>query len=108
MQFIKDSLEEREWRGIMRLTIRFRGPIVRQFKEGILVIDIEDGVSINQLLVMLLEQNPNLQRIWNEPSDVDRDTMILKNEVDIGVIGGLDSILEDGDVLTVLPLVHGG
>ncbi|MBN2229744.1 MAG: MoaD/ThiS family protein [Candidatus Thorarchaeota archaeon] len=108
MRFIKDSLEEREWRGIMKLTIKFRGPIARQFKEGILVIDIEDGVSINQLLVMLLDQNPNLQRIWNEPSDVDRDTMILRNEVDIGVIEGLDSILEDADVLTVLPLVHGG
>jgi molybdopterin converting factor small subunit len=34
--------------------------------------------------------------------------MILCNEVDIGVTGGLNTILKDGDILTILPLVHGG
>lgn len=71
-------------------------------------MEIEDGLTLNDLFVKIIEQNSYLQSIWKEPKEIDRDSMILCNEVDIGVTGGLETILNDGDILTIVPLVHGG
>lgn len=71
-------------------------------------MEIEDGLTLNDLFVKIIEQNSYLHSIWKEPKEIDRDSMILCNEVDIGVTGGLDTILRDGDILTIVPLVHGG
>jgi molybdopterin converting factor small subunit len=92
----------------MKVSIRFRGPIARQIEGGSLDIEIEKGITLKDLFTKMLEQNSYLQSVWREPSEIDRDSMILYNGVDIGVTGGLKTILKDGDTLTLLPLVHGG
>ncbi|MHA1863773.1 MAG: MoaD/ThiS family protein [Candidatus Thorarchaeota archaeon] len=92
----------------MKISVRFRGPIAREIENGTLEIDIEDGFTLNDLFVKIIEQNSYLQSIWKKPTEIDRDSMILNNEVDIGVTGGLETTLKDGDILTILPLVHGG
>ena len=76
--------------------------------DGVLEMEIEDGLTLNDLFVKIIEQNSYLQSIWKKPAEIDRDSMILCNEVDIGVTGGLNTTLKDGDILTILPLVHGG
>ncbi len=92
----------------MKITVRFRGPIAREIENGTLEMEIEDGFTLNDLFVKIIEQNSYLQSIWKEPKEIDRDSMILCNEVDIGVTGGLKTTLKDGDTLTIVPLVHGG
>jgi molybdopterin converting factor small subunit len=92
----------------MNISIRFRGPIAREIENGTLDMELEDGLTLQDLFVKMLEQNSYLQSIWNTPEEIDRDSMILCNEVDIGVTGGLKTTLKEGDVLTILPLVHGG
>ncbi len=92
----------------MKISVRFRGPIAREIENGTLEMEIEDGLTLNDLFVKIIEQNSYLQSIWKEPKEIDRDSMILCNEVDIGVTGGLETILNDGDILTIVPLVHGG
>jgi molybdopterin converting factor small subunit len=92
----------------MKVLIRFRGPIAREIEEGIVEIDLEEGLTLRDLFIKMLEQNSYLQGIWIEPSEIDRDSMILRNNVDIGVTGGLETTLNDGDIFTILPLVHGG
>ena len=92
----------------MKVSVQFRGPIAREIEGGIIEIDLDDGLTLNDLFTKLLEQNAYLKSVWREPFEIDRDSMILRNEIDIGVTGGLDTILNQGDVLTILPLVHGG
>jgi molybdopterin converting factor small subunit len=91
-----------------KITIRFRGPIARHIAEGTVEIEIQNSLTITELLSQVIRREPYIQTLWSGPSEIDRDSMILCNEVDIGVIGGLNTILDDGDVLTILPLVHGG
>jgi molybdopterin converting factor small subunit len=91
-----------------KITVQFRGPITRHILKGIVEIEIQNGLTIAELLRQAIKQEPYLQTLWNSPSEIDRDSMILCNEVDIGVVGGLDKTVNDGDVLTILPLVHGG
>ena len=92
----------------MKVSVRFRGPIAREIENGTLEMEIEDGLTLIDLFVKIIEHNSYLQSIWKEPKEIDRDSMILCNEVDIGVTGGLKTTLKDGDTLTIVPLVHGG
>jgi molybdopterin converting factor small subunit len=92
----------------MKITIRFRGPIAREIENGTLEMELEDGLTMQDLFVRMLKEDSYLQGIWNAPEEIDRDSMILCNEIDIGVTGGLKTTLKDGDILTILPLVHGG
>ena len=92
----------------MKVSIQFRGPIAREIEGGVLEVEIEEGLTLNELFSHILEQNSYLQSVWREPTEIDRDSMILYNGVDIGVTGGLGTALKDGDVLVLLPLVHGG
>ena len=36
------------------------------------------------------------------------EMLILINDVEIGLLGGLDSTLSEGDVVTLIPTSHGG
>lgn len=91
-----------------KITVRFKGPIGGHVTGGAIEIEHQNGITIGELLHRVMQQVPYLQTIWNNASEIDRDSMILCNEVDIGVSGGLRSLVNDGDVLTILPLVHGG
>ncbi|TFG28763.1 hypothetical protein EU528_10780 [Candidatus Thorarchaeota archaeon] len=92
----------------MKITIRFRGPIAREIENGTLEMELDDGLTIHELFANMLEHDSYLQNVWRDPTEIDRDSMILHNEVDIGITGGLKTILKDGDILMLLPLVHGG
>jgi molybdopterin converting factor small subunit len=92
----------------MKISVKFRGPIAREIKGGIIEIEIEEGLTLKDLFSRILQQDSYLQGIWRDPMEIDRDSMILCNEVDTGVTGGLETILKDGDSLIILPLVHGG
>lgn len=92
----------------MKISIRFRGPIAREIENGTLEMEIDDSFTLKDLFVKMIEQDSCLQSMWKKPTEIDRDSMILCNEVDIGVTGGLETTLKDGDILTILPLVHGG
>ncbi len=92
----------------MKISVEFRGPIAREIEGGLVEVEIEEGTTLRDAFLKILQQNSYLQRIWREPIEIDRDSMILCNEVDIGVTGGLATVLRENDYLTILPLVHGG
>ena len=92
----------------MIISVRFRGPIAREIEGGTIEVNLEDGLTLRNLLDKILKENSYLQDVWKDPVEIDRDSMILCNEVDIGVTGGLETVLKDGDSLMLLPLVHGG
>jgi molybdopterin converting factor small subunit len=92
----------------MMIEIKFKGPISKQVDNNSVLIEIESDSSLAGLLTKVIENQSYLQSIWREPSEIDRDSMILCNGVDIGVLGGLEMTMNEGDVLTILPLVHGG
>jgi len=93
---------------MVKITVRFKGPIGGHIKGGAVEVELQNDITIGELLNQVMQQVPYLQTLWNNASEIDRDSMILCNEVDIGISGGLSSSVNDGDVLTVLPLVHGG
>jgi molybdopterin converting factor small subunit len=92
----------------MSVTIQFRGPITNLLNTGTYNVEIDDSASLHGILVALLEKEQEIRETWSDPEALDRETMILVNEVDVGLTGSLATPLKDGDVLEILPLVHGG
>lgn len=108
MQFIKRSLTLNEWPRIMKVTLHFRGPLAKKFKEGTIDIDLETDARLSDLLSTVIEREECVRDAWDSPEVIDRDALILWNGADIGLSGGLDTKLSEGDVVVVLPLIHGG
>lgn len=92
----------------MKIEIKFKGPISKQVGGDSVSVEIESELSLNDVLTKLIESIPYLQNIWREPQEIDRDSLILCNGTDVAVLGGLKMIMSEGDILTILPLVHGG
>jgi molybdopterin converting factor small subunit len=90
------------------VTVRFRGPIAGHITGGSVEVELQNSSTITELLSQVMKQVPYLHTLWSSPAEIDRDSMILCNEADIGVTGGLSSIVNGGDILTIVPLVHGG
>jgi len=92
----------------MIVEVRFRGPIAARMSSEVYEIKVVDNASLNDVLVNLIKEHREVRDVWVSSEQMDRDALLLRNEVDIGLFDGLETKLEDGDVLTVLPLVHGG
>ena len=92
----------------MQVAIRFRGPVGTRMRTPVFQVEIGENTTIHNLFGDLLQKEKNVSAIWNSPESIDSEALVLLNEVDIGLTGGLETELSDGDEITVLPLVHGG
>ncbi|MHA2025191.1 MAG: MoaD/ThiS family protein [Candidatus Thorarchaeota archaeon] len=92
----------------MRVTVQFRGPLAKQFRKGSIEVECDEGSQLLELLANLIHNEGSVREVWSSPEVMDRDALILCNESDIGLTGGLETVMNDGDVLVVLPLIHGG
>jgi molybdopterin converting factor small subunit len=92
----------------MKVTLRFRGPLAKQFQGGKINFDLEKGATLSELLNEAIEREESIREVWDSPQVIDRDALVLCNEVDVGLSGGLATELNDGDIVVILPLIHGG
>ena len=92
----------------MRVAVRFRGPVGKRMRTPIFDVEVREGSTLSNLLEVLLQKEENVSAIWNSPESIDSEALVLLNEVDVGLTGGLETELSDGDEIVVLPLVHGG
>ena len=108
MHFIKRSLILSEWQYIMKVTLQFRGPLAKKFQEGRIELDIGNGTTLADLLRKAINSEESIREVWDSPEVIDRDAIVLCNDADVGLSGGLETVLSDGDVVMILPLIHGG
>jgi molybdopterin converting factor small subunit len=92
----------------MTIKVEFRGPLESQGVQTTYHVDIRNQKRVRDVLDQLLKQNDGLEEIFSDMRTVEQNTMVMLNEKDVTLFDGLDTKLEDGDNLLVLPLVHGG
>lgn len=92
----------------MKVTLQLRGPLVKKLLDGFFEIELENDAKLSDLLIEMIQKEESIRKMWASPEVVDRDALILCNETDVGLGEGLDTKLNDGDVIVVLPLIHGG
>ncbi|MDF1537389.1 MAG: MoaD/ThiS family protein [Candidatus Thorarchaeota archaeon] len=92
----------------MIVKVRFRGPIAARMSSDIYEIKADNNATLNDVLINLIREHEEVRDVWTSSEQMDRDTLLLRNDADIGLFDGLETKLDDGDELIILPLVHGG
>lgn len=93
---------------VMTIKVEFRGPLESHGVQTTYRIDCKNQDKARDVLDRLLQQNRGLEEIFSDLESLERNTMVLLNEKDVALFDGLDTRLNDGDHLLILPLIHGG
>ena len=72
-------------------------------------VNYKDGLSLKQLIEHLNREIPGLERNFSDQdlNDSKSNSLILVNGVEISVLAGLETKLNDGDEVVFVPVVHG-
>ncbi len=91
----------------MPSTVRVPTPL-RPLVQGRDIVTV-GGSTGREVLDDLERQCPGIrQRICEESGEVRRFVNVFLNDEDIVHINGLDSLVSDGDVLSIVPAIAGG
>ena len=84
------------------ITIKLIGGAKKSFNSDQLQIKKSD-ISINELLELLLKIKPD------DTSNLDVENILIAiNGSDSSAMNGKDTIVNDGDVVSIIPVIHGG
>lgn len=91
------------------MAIEVRIPtILRNYTGGEKEVQASGG-TLGELLVDLDRTHPGLRgRLVGDDDLLNRFVNVYLNDQDVRFLGGLDTQLGDGDVVTILPAVAGG
>lgn len=91
----------------MAITVRIPAPL-RSLTEGKDEVEAA-GASVGALLDDLDRSYPGLkERVCDDSGAVRRFVNIYLNEEDIRFLSGLDSAVQDGDAVSIIPAIAGG
>jgi molybdopterin converting factor small subunit len=92
------------------ITVRFVGSLRASAGKSWLTLHLDKRVSLREVITKIVDDKPRLKRVLIDPelNDARTNSLILVNGKEMGVLQGLDTMLEDGDELTLIPVVHGG
>lgn len=70
--------------------------------------DLRDDSTMLHLLDKLLLNSKIRQHLLDENGELSSDITYMKNGREINFLNGMDTLLEDGDEISIFPLVAGG
>ena len=94
----------------MAITVRFIGAFRSISGKSKLSITIKNAVPLSRIITQVIEEQPKIKRALIDPEleDPRPNTLILVNGKEISVLNGLDTMVENGDEVIFVPVVHGG
>jgi molybdopterin synthase sulfur carrier subunit len=92
------------------ITMRFFGVFRRIAGKNKLTIEFKYSVPLNDVIKGIVREMPSLEPILIDPDleDPRPNTLILVNEREISILDGLETMLEDGDEISFIPILHSG
>ena len=96
---------------MIHIKIRFLGVFRECSGKSRVTIEFEDAVTVRKVVQKLTEiLSSRFKKILIDPelSDPRPNALILVNGKEIGVLQGLQTILDDDDEMVLLPVAHGG
>jgi MoaD family protein len=94
----------------MAITVKFIGALRSISGKSKVSIKAKDSVPLSEVIKQVIEEQPKIKRALIDPEleDPRPNTLILVNGKEISVLKGLDTIVEDGNEIVLVPVVHGG
>jgi len=94
--------------GVLSMSIEVRIPtILRSYTGGAKSVEGK-GSTVGELLADLDSRHPGLSDRIADSAGLRRFVNVYLNDEDVRFLGGVDTPVNDGDTLTVLPAVAGG
>lgn len=91
----------------MAINVHIPTPL-RKFTGSLATVEVE-GATVGEALANLAEAHPELrQRLYTDAGEVRRFVNVFANEEDIRFLDQLETALEDGDELSIVPAIAGG
>jgi sulfur-carrier protein len=94
----------------MTITVKFIGALRHVSGAGELALDCKGDASIKKLMSKITKELPALKRslIDQQLENPMPNVLILVNGKEISVLNGLETTLQNGDEVVLVPVVHGG
>ncbi|MEM1550370.1 MAG: MoaD/ThiS family protein [Candidatus Bathyarchaeia archaeon] len=96
----------------MRVKVRMLGVLKKILGKDELFfdLDVSGELRLRNIIERILAEDVSLKDILLDPDlkDPRPNTIVLINGKEIGLLGGLDAIVRDGDEIILIPVVHGG
>jgi molybdopterin synthase sulfur carrier subunit len=92
------------------VVLRFVGSLRGASGRSQITFEIEKSFPLIDIIKELSQQTPQLSRIFaqSENRKLTSNMLILINGREISALNGLDTILQEGDEVVFVPVVHGG
>lgn len=88
-------------------TVRIPTPL-RKYTEGIEAVTV-DGATVRELLDNLESSHPGIgERVRDDKGEVRRFVNIFVRDEDIRFLDGLDTPIQSGDEISIIPAIAGG
>ncbi len=84
------------------ITIKFTGGVRKSFDTDEIILEKSD-LTVRQLIDYLISSKPE-----NTTSFDGKNLLIAVNGVDSSALNGVETILNDNDVINIIPIIHGG
>ncbi len=93
----------------MKVTVRFYAHL-RDLtgKKSPIELNLEEDATISQVLEELLKDLKIKTTLLDDNQEIKSDITLLKNGREIKFLDGLDTTLDEGDIISVFPIVAGG
>jgi sulfur-carrier protein len=83
-------------------------PVLRSSTGGAKEVDA-GGSNVGEVLRVLAEQHPATEsQLFAEGGELNRYVNVYLNDEDVRVLEGLDTAVEPGDTIVILPAMAGG
>lgn len=96
---------------VINVEVKFLGTFRRVFGRNHVLVKLEKSPTVRKTIEKLTEAfSPEFKRILvdQELEDPRPNALILVNGKEISVLKGLDTEVEDGDEIVLVPVSHGG
>jgi molybdopterin converting factor small subunit len=96
----------------LRIRVKLYGVLRTAANAKELELRFDGGVSVRELVKRLIDTiaRPEFETYMMDADTKDPrpNTLILVAGTEIGALNGIDTMLEDGDEVVLLPVAHGG
>jgi sulfur-carrier protein len=83
-------------------------PVLRSQTGGESQVPAE-GSTVGDVLTALVDTHPDTGgQLFSEEGDLNRYVNVYLNDEDVRVLDGLDTAIDDGDTIVILPAMAGG
>ena len=91
-----------------KLKIKFFGPFRDLFGGREIEVELPGEVRLRALLRKLCDTPDRVQQVFTGEEAVQPHLVIMKNGIPVPKPGGLETPLQDGDVIAIFPFLGGG